>query len=253
MIGEGPGSSEEIFNEPFIGESGRLIDKINTRVGGNRASLHITNAMLCKPGRKLSPDEWRKAIECCKPRLASELSQLKIKHKIALALGARAQQALTGKAKIMEWMGAPLQGVDEFADWIVLSTLHPAFVLRGKPEYEPVVARHVQRAWQLARGELPAWAWPDIIVGYGPEVIAGLRRLLHTKKLACDVETSGLDPKSSLLNVGFGSRELNLAVSIDWQMAGKEEKRLARRILESEAIIKVFHNGAFDVTVLENN
>lgn len=256
MIGEGPGGNEEIFGEPFVGESGRTMDAINERVGGARAALHITNAMLCKPSRKLQPEEWRKAIECCKPRLRRELAELRPRGaKVILALGGRAQQSLTGKAKIMDWMGAPLVcNQDEFPGWSVISALHPAFALRGKPEWFPVIAIHAQRAWRLARGELPKFIWPEIVTGsFEPHIIKALKRLKKAKKLACDVETAGLDPQDALLNVGFGSVELNLAVSVHWQEASDTVRKLVKELLEDKKIRKVFHNGQFDIIVLEQN
>lgn len=280
QLGEGPGGNEEFFNEPFVGETGRKMDDINEQVGGARAVLHITNAMLCRsrPGIKLSAEDWNTAVACCRPRLAKELTAIRPQGALViLALGGKAQQAVTGKAKIMEWMGAPLPGalfyngkavlelpkkaivakhaIHDFRAWTVLSTLHPAYASRGKPEWYPVIAIHTQRAWKLAWETLEPFVYPTIIVGSKEPVLVEVLKTLLAKatKLGCDVETAGLDPKSDLLNIGFGSKALMLAVSIDWQTASNEVKDLAKEICKEPTITKVMHNGQFDVIVLENN
>lgn len=252
ILGEGPGHTEELHSVPFVGESGRLLDSTIARIGASRASCHVTNAMLCRGPGKLSPGEWKAAIAACRPRLQRELEG-NTATTIA-ALGARALQAVTGKAKILEWIGAPLQGVAPFERFQILPMVHPAFILRGKPEWTPVFAIHLQRAWRLAHGQLPAYHWPKIVIGdHEPELLWALECLATAAKVAVDVETAGLDPKSDLLNVGIASKALDLAVSIHWQSASDPVKALVGKILADTTVDKVFHNGQFDVTVLENN
>lgn len=256
VLGESPGRDEEFYQKPFVGQSGQLLDKVFERVGVRRVSCHVTNALLCRPHSKMSPSQWKQALACCAPRLQRELAG--VAAKTILALGGKAQQAVTGKAKITDWMGSPLKVHETFGDRTCLSTIHPAFVLRGKPEYVAVLRIHTDRAWQLALGKLLPYTWPEIVIGpteHGneKEVIAALKRIKKAKKVGCDVETADIDPLSDLLNVGFGSYEVGLAVSVFWQTATTPIRKLVAEILASEKIEKVFHNGAFDVVVLENN
>lgn len=252
VLGEGPGKTEEIVNEPYVGEVGQLHDRTTLKVGGARAATHITNTMMCRGTRKLTPAEWKKAVECCQPRLIRELQP--IKSSTILAHGGRALQTLTGKAKIMEWMGAPLQAtVEGFERFQLLPSLHPSYVLRGKPEWRPVLEIFTARAWALAHGTLKPWEWAEIVIGSsGKHLESALKRLQKAKKLGTDIETAGLDPKSDMLNLGFGSMALGLGVSIDWQNASDKVKKLGANILANKKIVKIFHNGQFDVIGLEN-
>src|SRR5688572_2978153 len=68
VLGESPGKNEEIKQQPFVGESGKLLDRILQRFAISRSRLHITNAVLCRPDASLSPKDWKRAIAACRPR-----------------------------------------------------------------------------------------------------------------------------------------------------------------------------------------
>jgi len=75
FVGEAPGFNEDILGKPFIGEAGKLLDRmIDKAMGGDRKPLNIafTNLIACIPkdktGRKTTePPEY--AIEACRDRL----------------------------------------------------------------------------------------------------------------------------------------------------------------------------------------
>ena len=48
IVGEGPGRREEIIGKPFIGVSGKLLDRMLERASILRHRAWITNAMLCR-------------------------------------------------------------------------------------------------------------------------------------------------------------------------------------------------------------
>ena len=52
IVGEGPGRVEEKVGIPFMGSSGKFLDQLLFQQGKDfpRASIHITNAMLCVEG-----------------------------------------------------------------------------------------------------------------------------------------------------------------------------------------------------------
>ena len=61
VVGQEPGWEEEEEGKPFVGKSGRLLDRVLDFWGINRSvELHVTNATLCRAGRKLSAKEQRR-------------------------------------------------------------------------------------------------------------------------------------------------------------------------------------------------
>lgn len=64
FIGEAPGVSEDVLGVAFIGESGRLLDKMVGMAGLDGDPLYFTNTVLCRPctekagaNRQPMPDE----------------------------------------------------------------------------------------------------------------------------------------------------------------------------------------------------
>jgi uracil-DNA glycosylase family 4 len=53
FLGMGPGRSEDLIGEAFIGESGKLLDKMCHDAGLNIYRLFYTNIVLCHPTDKL--------------------------------------------------------------------------------------------------------------------------------------------------------------------------------------------------------
>lgn len=252
MLAESPGRTEEKLGAPLVGASGRVLDNINAKIGRSRARLHLTNTVMCKPPQTMSPTDWAKARECCRPRLMKELS--KVKTKKIMAVGKHACTETTGKSNIMDWMGAPLPGVEHFEGYTILPMVHFAHALRY-PEWIPVLVMHLARAWQMAEGTLPEWQWPEEVVDPGDEkkIYEALQRIKKARAITgVDVETNGLDPvNDELLNVGFSTTEL--AVSVTWGTASKRCKQLVKEICHDYKIPKVCHNGQHDILSITSN
>lgn len=75
IVGEAPGRLEVLKGAPFIGPSGKLLDRILREAGLDRDDAHVTNAMACRPEDD-RPDVKLAATSCCAPRLAAELTAL---------------------------------------------------------------------------------------------------------------------------------------------------------------------------------
>jgi DNA polymerase len=73
IIGEAPGMMEDLKGEPFVGQSGKLINKMlkETKVSGVR--FVITNAVKCRPPANRTPEEGE--IKACKSYLMEEIRQ----------------------------------------------------------------------------------------------------------------------------------------------------------------------------------
>src|SRR5690348_15002202 len=71
VIGEAPGTEEVIDKQPFVGDSGRVLQGALTYVGANWQRVAKTNAVLCRPFADGTPLE---AVEACSQRLAYDIA-----------------------------------------------------------------------------------------------------------------------------------------------------------------------------------
>lgn len=91
FIGEAPGQSEDETGKPFVGRSGKLLDKLFESVGIDRdKDIYITNILKCRPPQNRDPrtDEQEACIGYLR-------EQYKIfRPKIVVCLGRIAAQRL---------------------------------------------------------------------------------------------------------------------------------------------------------------
>jgi DNA polymerase len=71
FIGEAPGANEDRVGLPFVGQAGKLLDKLLVEIGLERKSVWICNVLKCRPpdNRDPLPNE----IESCQSYLASQI------------------------------------------------------------------------------------------------------------------------------------------------------------------------------------
>lgn len=142
FIGEAPGRDEDIQGRPFVGRSGKLLDRIINASGSNRTDVFITNIVKIRPpnNRKPTPQE----IAISKPLL---LSQLKIiRPKIICTLGSAALEGLLDQpVKMTQMRGKPIK----WHSITVLPTFHPAYILRNPKELKTLIA-DIHQAIQLS-------------------------------------------------------------------------------------------------------
>ena len=124
VIGEAPGAEEDAQGRPFVGRSGKLLDKILEAIGFSREDVFICNIIKCRPPENRNPltDE----IECCMPWLKTQL-QL-IKPKIVLLLGRVAANTVLNNKQSM---GNLREKIIRWNGYDVIVTYHPAALLRN--------------------------------------------------------------------------------------------------------------------------
>lgn len=134
FVGEGPGRDEDALGQPFVGRSGKLLDKIMELVDLSRQEVFIANVVKCRPpgNRKPLPTESK----TCKKLLL--LQQIKIiRPKVICTLGSSALEALIEKpVAITRLRGKPIRLHQEKLSTIILPTFHPAYILRNRKELE---------------------------------------------------------------------------------------------------------------------
>jgi DNA polymerase len=93
FVGEAPGFHEDKQGFPFVGQAGKLLDKLLAGIGLSRADVYIANVLKCRPpgNRDPMPDEK----ETCEPYLFRQIGL--IEPKLIATLGNHATKQLTGK------------------------------------------------------------------------------------------------------------------------------------------------------------
>jgi uracil-DNA glycosylase len=130
FIGEAPGADEDREGRPFVGVSGRLLDRMMASIGLDRESAYITNILPWRPpgNREPTPAE----VAACLPFIEKHI-QLVAPRVLVLVGGTSAKTLLGRKEGIMRLRGRWLAYRNqEAADPIpALATFHPAFLLRS--------------------------------------------------------------------------------------------------------------------------
>jgi uracil-DNA glycosylase len=124
FVGEGPGANEDVSGRPFVGEAGKLLDKIIAAIGYKRQEVYIGNVVKCRPPGNRAPE--RDEVETCEPFLFRQIAV--IKPKVIVALGSPAFQCLfrsrepisKARGQLRQWNGIQ-----------VMPTFHPAYLLRS--------------------------------------------------------------------------------------------------------------------------
>lgn len=145
IVGEAPGEDEDKLALPFIGASGKMLEKILHSVGlDSQEDCWIVNACKCRPSDNRTPTA--KEIDTCFPYLQSQIVELM--PKVILALGQTSTKRLIGKSdfKITNCRGKkyPLdlskwdftsdsdhEVVLRLSNIIVVPTFHPSYLLRN--------------------------------------------------------------------------------------------------------------------------
>src|SRR5437588_3892325 len=72
FVGEAPGANEDRMGLPFVGQAGKLLDKLLDEIGLARQDVFITNTLNCRPpaNRDPHPNE----IQACSDYLRRQVA-----------------------------------------------------------------------------------------------------------------------------------------------------------------------------------
>jgi uracil-DNA glycosylase len=93
FVGEAPGFHEDKQGLPFVGQAGKLLDKLLAGIGFQRSDVFVANVLKCRPpgNRDPQPDE----IEACESHLFRQIEL--IEPTIVATLGNFATKLLSGR------------------------------------------------------------------------------------------------------------------------------------------------------------
>src|SRR5271156_6287565 len=143
FVGEGPGREEDLAGEPFVGRSGKLLDRLMwEEVGLTRAECYIANVVKCRPPQNRDPAPGE--IDSCRPYLEEQI--LLIDPRVIVTLGNFATKLLLDSS----------QGIRELRGRVfdrglarLVPTYHPAYVLRAGGEAMAEMRADLVRAKRL--------------------------------------------------------------------------------------------------------
>lgn len=134
LIGEAPGAEEDREGKPFVGASGRLLDRMLATIGLDRhgegwGAFYVTNILAWRPPGNRNPTDSEVALSL--PFVRRHIAL--VKPRLILLLGAVAVRSLTGAREGItrvrgRWFEVPVEGAGAVP---ALATLHPAYLLRN--------------------------------------------------------------------------------------------------------------------------
>ncbi len=267
LVGEAPARNEVAQGRPFVGDAGKELDKLLQSAGIQRSELFITNTVH----QPVSGDDKNAFFfqgGQPTPAFFDGLRRLyediyDIRPNVIVPMGNYAMYALTGNAKgILNWRGSILWS--ETANAKVIPTIHPAALLRGKPDdakgkpgkgqggiykyRNPVI-------WDLGRAKEQS-TFPEyrprprtlVINPSGGVHDQAVQRLLAARRIVFDIESWG---GTNLACIGFSDGDPEWAVT--WSFDRRRDRYdLFKLLLESD-IPKYGQNLMYDCTMLDQN
>ena len=128
LVGEAPGRDEDIEGLPFVGRSGRLLDRMLAAIGLDRTSVYIANVIPWRPPGNRTPTPHE--TEICRPFIERQIELVNPKVLVNLG-GPSAKTLLNTTEGILRLRGN--WKVHTTASGIAIPampTLHPAYLLR---------------------------------------------------------------------------------------------------------------------------
>lgn len=153
IIGEAPGEEEDRRGEPFVGPSGKLLDRMLRAIGLDRNQVYITNTIYWRPPGNRTPTPQE--VMACYPFMQKQIALIR-PHVLVLVGGAAAKTVLKRTEGIMRLRGRWHEvAVTDGAEPIpAMATFHPAYLLRS-----PAQKREAWQDLQAIRERLNSQAF----------------------------------------------------------------------------------------------
>ncbi len=127
FVGEAPGREEDIEGRPFVGRSGKLLDRMMAAIGLDRGSAYIANVVPWRPPGNRTPTPQETAI--CLPFIRRQIEL--VNPDVLVCLGGPSAQTLLGITDgITKARGRWLDYQAGQRSIAALATFHPAYLLR---------------------------------------------------------------------------------------------------------------------------
>src|SRR5688572_11665892 len=155
FVGEAPGFHEDQQGVPFVGQAGKLLERLLNGIGLSRTDVYIANVLKCRPpgNRDPHPEE----IEACESHLFHQIEL--IQPTLVATLGNFATKLLSGKPTGITRVHGVEQEVTLGGNRVTLYPLfHPAAALYT-PSMQKVLEQDFSRIPELLGAER-RWSEP---------------------------------------------------------------------------------------------
>jgi uracil-DNA glycosylase family 4 len=127
FVGEAPGRDEDIEGLPFVGRSGKLLDRMMAAIGLTRANAYIANIVPWRPPGNRTPTPQESAT--CLPFTLRQIEL--VDPDVLVCLGGPSAQTLLGSRDgILKTRGRWFKFQTGGREIRATATLHPAYLLR---------------------------------------------------------------------------------------------------------------------------
>ena len=155
FVGEAPGRDEDIEGLPFVGRSGKLLDRMMAAIGLDRTRAYIANVIPWRPPGNRTPTPQETQI--CLPFIQRQIELAN--PDVLVTLGNPSTQTLLGTREgIMRTRGRWVDYDTGGRKIRALATFHPAYLLRS-PSYKRLAwqdLRSIAKALEKALEQPPA-------------------------------------------------------------------------------------------------
>ncbi len=132
FVGEAPGRDEDIEGLPFVGRSGKLLDRMIAAIGLDRSKAYIANVIPWRPPGNRTPTPQETQV--CLPFIRRHVEL--VNPDVLVTLGNPSTQALLGTREgIMRTRGKWIDYDTGTRTIRAVATFHPAYLLRS-PSYK---------------------------------------------------------------------------------------------------------------------
>ncbi len=185
FVGEAPGFHEDKQGYPFVGQAGKLLDKLLAGIRLERADVYIANVLKCRPPGNRDPQPSE--IEACEQHLFKQVAL--IEPRLIATLGNFATKLLSGRPDgITRVHGTPREATLGDRSVTLYPLFHPAAAL-----YTPSMMKTLEADFARIPGLLDAPAADSV----GPAMEVPLEEPEWREAVASGTGTAGQEPSSS--------------------------------------------------------
>jgi uracil-DNA glycosylase len=152
FVGEAPGANEDLQGVPFVGQAGKLLEKLLEEIGMERADVFIANTIKCRPPGNRDPHPHE--LDACRHYLFSQLEL--IQPTMVCTLGNFATKLLRGDPT----------GISKIHGQPEVRMIGPRAV-RLYPLYHPAAALYTPSTLEMLRADFTRI--PEILALGPPE------------------------------------------------------------------------------------
>lgn len=144
FIGEAPGREEDKLIRPFVGRSGKLLDRLILSLGWERGDVYITNIVKRRPPENRDPSP--REISAYEPYLLKQIEI--IKPKLIVTLGRFSMNHFLPEAKIGRDQGKLFNVEGRY----IYPLFHPAAALRSPEKMGGALKKSFSRIPAVIKG-----------------------------------------------------------------------------------------------------